>query len=152
MKQSALRVQPLSAGYGGVGPATPAPHPDTWVVLFLDVESDGGLSRVAVEAVELLASDGKVVARAVPPWSLRRDQGSVGDEARKRGDFSEQDTVPFDGNTTRGSKLRLRVHAPLDTRSDSLTPQPARFRARLVAAGDPGVWVEGPLLGPWPTG
>lgn len=147
-----LRVRPFAAGYGGVGPATPAPYPDRWIVLLVDIEATGALTGVEVKELELVDQAGKVVARAKPPWSLRRDTKAVSDDARRRGDFSEFGTSPFHGAAEPGRDLRLRVHAPLDTRSESLKPQPVRYRALIVASGDPGAWVEGPLEGPWPTG
>ena len=149
---SKLRVRPLAAGYGGVGPATPAPYPDTWVVLLVDIETTGALTGVEVKELELVDEAGIVVARAGPPWSLRRDLKTITDVARRSGDFSEVGTSPFNGEAEPGRDLRLRVHAPLDTRSESRRSQPVRFRALILASGDPGIRVEGPLQGPWPTG
>jgi hypothetical protein len=135
-----------------VGPATPAPYPDTWVVLLIDIETTGALTGVEVKELELVDQAGKVVARAGPPWSLRRDGKTVRDDARRKGDFSEVGTDPFNGEVEPGRDLRLRVHAPLDVRSESLKSQPVRFRALIRGSGDPGIWVEGTLQGPWPTG
>lgn len=148
---SKLRARPVAAGYGGVGPRAPSPHPDLWVVLIVDIEATEKLTGVAVE-VELVDGAGTVVARAGPPVSLRHDSRTVGDDARRRGDFSQVGTSPFDGEAGPGRDLRLHVHAPLDVRAESLGPRPTRFRARIRAPGDPGAWVEGPLQGPWATG
>jgi hypothetical protein len=144
-----MRVRLVSAGYGGVGPATPAPYPDLWIVLFVEIESSVKLRGVEVVEVELLDAGGNVVALAKPPWNLRRD---LSDTARREMDFAEYGTAPFDGECEPGRPLRLRIHAPLDTRAASLKSAPMRFRARIRAASDPGAAVEGPLQGPWPTG
>jgi hypothetical protein len=145
-----LTVRAVAAGYGGVGPATPPPHPDTWVIAFLDLEATTSLIDVQIQELELLDAAGNVVARARPPWSLRRDT-TADDGRRERGDFSEAGTLVFDGQLRPGSRVRLRVHAPLDQRSP-LRPPPARFRARLGATDAPAIWVEGPVQGPWATG
>src|SRR5262245_43626011 len=55
---SELRVRPIAGGYGGVGPATPAPHPDTWVVLWLEVEARAKRSDVSIKEVELVDAAG----------------------------------------------------------------------------------------------
>jgi hypothetical protein len=146
---SQIRVRPVSAGYGGVGPATPAPYPDLWIVLFVEIESSVTLRGVDVAEIELLDAGGNVVARAKPPWNLRRD---LSDTARREIDLAEHGTAPFDGEVEFGRPLRLRIHAPLDTRAASLKSSPVRFRARIRAASNPGAAVEGPLHGPWPTG
>jgi len=152
MTVSKLRPKPVAAGYGGVGPATPAPYPDVWIVLLVDLETTTALREVTLKELQLVDDAGKVVARAAAPWSLRRDLKTVTDGARKNGDFSDVGTIPFDGVAEPGRDLRLRVHAPLDTRSDSMGRPATRFRAFLVAPGDRGVWLEGPLQGPWATG
>lgn len=149
MTTSQLRVRPFSAGYGGVGPATPAPYPDLWIVLFVDLESSANLRGVEVAEVALLDAGGNAVAWAKPPWNVRRD---LGEAARGEMDFAEQGTVPFHGEAEPGRPLRLRIHAPLDTRAASLKSKPVRFRVWIRAASDPGAAVEGRLQEPWCTG
>jgi hypothetical protein len=151
MIPSQLHARLFSAGFGGVGPATPAPAPDAWVSLIVDIDSSGALSGVEIVEIELVDVAGKVVARAVPPWLSRRDPGTLTD-AGQRADRSDAGTLPFDGNARPGEGLRLHVRAPLDTRLDSLARRsPARFRARLLAHGDPGIPLEGPVDAPWAT-
>ena len=152
MPSSKLAATSLAGGFGGVGPATPPPYPDVWIVVFLELDATAPLAGVEVEQIELRDAEGTVAAHAKAPWSLRSDARSVPDDARRRGDFSEVGTSPFDGRVAPGRAVRLRVHAPLDTRSDAMKSPPVRFRAKVVASGDPGVWVDGPLQGPWPTG
>jgi hypothetical protein len=147
---SKLRGQALAAGYGGVGPATPAPHPNVWVVLFVELTATAKLAGIAVASLELLDAEGRVVARATPPWSLRQD--TTPDAAARKRDFSEQGTTPFDGEAGTGDALRLRIHAPLDTRAEKLKPAPVRYRLSIHADGESPASVEGPLEGPWPTG
>jgi hypothetical protein len=146
MSSSRLHVRPISAGYGGVGPATPPPYPDTWVVLFVGVETTAKVTGVFVKQLEIVDATGAVVARGIAPFSLRREG------ARQRGDFSEQGTTPFDGLAEPGRDLRLRIGAPLDTRAERLVPRPVRVRALIQASSDPGIWVDAPLQGPWPAG
>lgn len=151
MSPSKLRALPFAANFGGVGPATPAPHTDAWVIVLVDVASSARLSGVEIKEIELLDHSGKVVARAVPPWSVRRDlDGTRG--KRKAWDTSDTGTAPFDGETQPGQDLRLYVNAPLDARLQALTSAvPVRFRARLVASGDPGIQIEGSVGGGWAT-
>ena len=148
---SHMVLRPVSAGFGGVGPYMPPPQPDLWVVLFVDLEAAAPLSGVEVTEVELLDAEGKVIARGKPPWSLRRD--TTTDATARRQDFAEHGSVPYDGTVQPGTPLRLRVRALLDTRTEALPkPGPVRYRARLRAADDPGMSVEGPVHGPWATG
>lgn len=150
---SKLKIMPpIAAGYGGMGPATPAPHPNVWFVVILDINVTAPLTGIEVEQIELLGPQSEIVARAAPPLSVLRDDRTVSDEARRRGDLSDRGTTPFDGAATPARDLRLRVHAPLDVRADSLQPRPVRFRIRLRATDDPGATIEGTLRGPWPTG
>jgi len=123
-----------------------------WVVVFLDLEATAATSGIHIDSLELLDEAGSVVAAAKAPWDVREDAGAVSDEARKRGDFSELGTTPFDGKLVAGRKVRLRVHAPLDKRSDALKPAPVRFRMRIVGSNADAVSFEGALQGPWPTG
>ena len=89
---------------------------------------------MALAEIELVDLAGKVVARAVPPWSLGRDSDSTRG-ARQRWDHSDTGTIPFDGVVQPGQDLRLYVRAPLDARLQSLmTARPVRFRARLIAS------------------
>lgn len=151
MTPSKLRAQPFVANFGGVGPATPPPSPDAWVILLVDVASSAPLSGLEIREIELIDQTEKVVARGLPPWSLRCDSEATR-RTRQRWDYTDSGTVPFDGEVQPGQDLRLHVHAPLDTRLQSLgTAGPVRFRARLLASDDPGVWVEGALQGSWPT-
>ena len=151
MIPSKLRALPFAAGFGGVGPVTPPPSADAWVIVLVDVASRERLSGVEIKEIELVDHAGKVVARAVPPWSLGRDSDATRD-GRQRWDYSDAGTAPFDGEKQPGQDLRLYVRAPLDARLQLLmSAQPVRFRARLLAAGDAGIWVEGPIGGGWPT-
>lgn len=152
MSSSRLRGRLVAAGYGGVGPATPAPHPDLFVALVVDVDATAPLTGVDVGALELVDATGGVVARATSARALRRDSKAVTDDARRKGDFSELGTTAFDGRADPERALRILIRAPLDVRAESLRPEPARLRLRLVAPGDPGVAIEGPVVGPWPTG
>jgi len=146
-----LVVRPVSAGFGGVGPYIPPPQPDLFVVLFVEVEAAAPRTGVEVTSIELLDADGKVIARAKPPFELRRD--TVSDPAARKADYAEYGTVPFDGTIEPTRPLRLRVHAVLDARTEALPkPWPVRYRAALRAAGDSVTSIEGPLQGPWPTG
>ena len=148
---SQLVVRPVSAGFGGVGPYIPPPQPDLFVVLFVEVEAAAPRTGVEVTSIELLDADGKVIARARPPFDLRRD--TVADPAARKADYAEYGTVPFDGTAEPGRATRLRVHAVLDARTEALPkPWPVRYRAELRAAGGSVSSVEGPLQGPWPTG
>ncbi|HMR05735.1 MAG TPA: hypothetical protein PKA88_08150 [Polyangiaceae bacterium] len=150
---SVLVARALVAGYGGVGPATPAPLPNLWVVLLIDVEATAQLLGVKLADLELLDKAGKVVARGkLSAKSLRRDDKTLPDEARRKGDFSQLGTMPFNGVIVPGRSVRLHVRAPLDTRSEALGTQPVRFRIRILAKSDAGIRVEGPLQPPWPTG
>jgi hypothetical protein len=149
VKSTRLRARCIGAGYGGVGPQSFAPQPDLWIVLLIGIEASEERSGLAFGQLELLDAAGNVVARATPPFSLRRD--TTDDEARRKLDFAEHGTIPFDGELVPDRELRLRVHAPLDTRSESLEHVAVRFRVRFFAAHDPGSWLEGPLDGPGPT-
>ena len=139
------------ANFGGVGPVTPPPSPDAWVIVLVDVASSERLSGLEIKEIELVDQAGTVVARAVPPWSLRRDSDATRD-GRQRWDYSDTGTIPFDGEKQPSQDVRLLVHAPLDARLQSLTSaRVGRFRALLIASGDAGVWVEGAACGGWAT-
>ena len=147
MIPSKLRALPFAAAFGGVGPAVPLPYADAWMIVLVDVASKERLSGVEIKELELVDDAGKVVARAVPPWAPRRDSDATR-AGRQRWDYSDSGTAPFDGEKQPGQDLRLRVDAPLDARLHLvMSAQPVRFRARLLAADDAGVWVEGPIAG-----
>ena len=146
MNANTLRATPVQAGYGGVGPYIPAPRPDQWVILLVDVETDAPLTGVEVSEVQLLDAAGRVVARAVPPFSLRR--ASVRDGGPT--DLSEAGTTEFDGRAQPGGVVRVRLHAPLDTRGESFAAPVVSFKARVRAAGHDDVWIAGPIAA-WST-
>ena len=71
---------------------------------------------------------------------------------RRRSISPHSGRLRFDGNLQSAHAIRLYVHAPLDTPLASImSAQPERFRARVIASGDQGVRVEGPLQSAWPT-
>jgi hypothetical protein len=145
-----IRLRPVAAGYGGVGPQSRPPSPDLWTVVFLEVESSARLVSVEVVELVLLDAAGSVVARTTSPRDVRRDTGA--DASARRFDYGDNGTVPFDGLVDAAVATRLRVHAALDTRAESLPGKPVRFRAVLRADGVTKVAVEGAVDGPWPTG
>jgi hypothetical protein len=111
----------------------------------VEVSAPGAdLAGVRVAAVTLLDAAGRVFARATEPITLRAATPGGGPY-----DFSEA----FTGRVARGTRVRLRLDATLDTRAEVLWRAPPETRARIELAGEGGVRmvIEGPA-GPWPTG
>lgn len=153
MNPSSFQASSFAAGFGGVGPATPPPLPNTWAAVLVDVTPNQDLSGLELTGIELMNAAGEVVARAAPgpSDSLRRDADATL-RSRTRWDVTDGGTIPFDGKAQAGKPLRLHARATLDTRLEVLyRAQPTRFRARVRAAGTPPVPVEGPLQGAWST-
>ena len=153
MTTSQIQAVAFAAGFGGVGPATPPPHPNARVVVLVDITPSHALTSLELSGIELLNGAGEVVARAVPGpgASLRRDSEATL-RTRTRWDTSDTGTVPFDGQAEAGKPLRLHARAPLDARLEALgRVAPRRFRARVQAAGEPPVVVEGELQPSWAT-
>lgn len=152
-QNTVLKATSFIASWGGVGPAAVS-GPDAWLVLVLDVEADAQRTGVEVKDVELLDAATTVVARATPPYDIRRDAAS---DAERRRDLSRDRTTPFDGTLTSAQSVRLYVHAKLDASlAAAMRAAPTRFRARVAAAGGPAYQpsltiVEGTLEPPWAT-
>ncbi len=142
MTSDVLQVRHVAAGYGGIGPATPAPNPDLYLVLFIDIQSSARLGGIELADIQLLDAAGNAVARAQLPSTLRRDLGEM---PRGAADLADHGSASFDGACEPGRPLRLRFDARVDTRAESLKALPARYRARVRALNSPGATVEGPL-------
>ena len=143
-----VELAPLVCSYGGVGPHTPT-GPNVWTVAMIDVAAKDAIVDAQVIALELLADDGRTVARATVPIDVR-----IAPSNKTAQDLSQYGTTPTkDGRfaVPANATVRLWLHAPLDTRVEHLTA-PARFRLVLGTDRDGShVTVEGPVTGPWPT-
>ncbi len=137
----------VDCGWGGVGPtAVPPRVPDAWVVAVIDVQALRTLTAVRVVSLEMLDARGAVVARGTAPFDLR-----VAPANRRSGDFASEGTSELPATVPLHSRLRLRIHAPLDTLLQHIAA-PATLRVRLsVDGGGVPLEVSVPVAGEWPT-
>ena len=143
----AASLTAVSCGWGGVGPtAIPPRAPNAWVVVLLDLHAHRALSSVHVASLEMLDARGVTVARGVAPFDVR-----VAPVDRVRGDFSSEGTTELPAVVPGDARLRLRVHAPLDTLLQHIAA-PATFRVVLRIDGVAAtLQMSGPIDGEWPT-